>query len=121
MDIYKFLQNMNSRPEPYQYYTADKLWTDPYISRKMLEYHLDKNVNLASRKYEFIERSVDWLITRFILGSNSQVCDFGCGPGLYTTLLAEKGMKVTGIDFSRNSIEYAQKTARETASLRARR
>ena len=39
------------------------------------------------------------------------VGDFGCGPGLYTTRLAEKGANVTGIDFSERSIRYAKETA----------
>ncbi len=50
---------------------------------------------------------------RFNIGDTTRICDFGCGPGLYTTLFAEKGANVTGIDFSRRSIEYAKNTAVE--------
>ena len=37
--------------------------------------------------------------------------DFGCGPGLYTTRLAQKLADVTGIDFSKRSIRYAREIA----------
>lgn len=40
------------------------------------------------------------------------ILDLGCGPGLYTEILAKKGHKVTGIDFSENSIAYARKSAK---------
>ena len=45
----------------------------------------------------------------------TSIIDFGCGPGLYTTRLAEKGAKVTGIDFSKNSIDHAKNVALENA------
>jgi 2-polyprenyl-3-methyl-5-hydroxy-6-metoxy-1,4-benzoquinol methylase len=44
---------------------------------------------------------------------SKEIADFGCGPGLYTTMLAERGAVVTGIDFSENSIEYAKHIADE--------
>lgn len=36
-----------------------------------------------------------------------------CGPGLYTERLAKTNAAITGIDFSRNSIEYARSRARD--------
>jgi 2-polyprenyl-3-methyl-5-hydroxy-6-metoxy-1,4-benzoquinol methylase len=42
---------------------------------------------------------------------SSLIIDFGCGPGFYTKPLAKRGAKVTGIDFSGRSIEYAKKVA----------
>jgi 2-polyprenyl-3-methyl-5-hydroxy-6-metoxy-1,4-benzoquinol methylase len=39
------------------------------------------------------------------------ILDLGCGPGLYTEIMAERGHKVTGIDFSKNSIDYARNEA----------
>jgi 2-polyprenyl-3-methyl-5-hydroxy-6-metoxy-1,4-benzoquinol methylase len=79
----------------------------------MLEYHLNENINVSSRKKEFIERSVNWIVSYFGINETSHICDFGCGPGLYTTRFAEKGAKVTGIDFSKRSINYAEKTAQK--------
>jgi 2-polyprenyl-3-methyl-5-hydroxy-6-metoxy-1,4-benzoquinol methylase len=45
--------------------------------------------------------------------NNSEIADFGCGPGLYTNMLAERGAIVTGIDFSENSLKYAKQIAAE--------
>jgi len=44
---------------------------------------------------------------------NTEIADFGCGPGLYTTRLAERGAIVTGIDFSENSLRHAKQVADE--------
>ncbi|MFC1892323.1 class I SAM-dependent methyltransferase, partial [Thermodesulfobacteriota bacterium] len=87
------------------------LWNDKHISKKMLEVHLNEALDLASRNKGFIEKSVDWMVSRFNIGSDTRIADFGCGPGLYTSRLAEKGANVTGIDFSERSIRYAKETA----------
>lgn len=107
------LQKMGERPQPYEYYTADLLWTDPYVSEQMLGFHLDENLEMSSRKAAFIRRSVDWIISRFKVGVDTAICDFGCGPGLYAIPLAQTGADVTGIDFSPSSIAYARQTAQE--------
>lgn len=39
--------------------------------------------------------------------------DLGCGPGLYAARFAERGLRVTGVDFSRRSIDYAVGFAEE--------
>ena len=109
--MFELLEEINARPEPFQYYTAEALWTDEHTSRKMLEYHLNESVDVSSRKGEFIQRSVDWIASHFNVNSQTSIADFGCGPGLYTIRLAEKGADVTGIDFSERSIRYATETA----------
>jgi SAM-dependent methyltransferase len=113
MTIFQNLQKATRRPKPFEYYTAADLWTDKHIAEQMLTYHLDDSVDLASRNHAFIDRSVAWLVSRFEIGAGTAICDFGCGPGLYATRLAERGAEVTGIDFSENSIAYAQRTASE--------
>ena len=109
--MFELLKEINARPEPFQYYMAEALWTDEHTSKKMLEYHLNESVNVSSRKGEFIQRSVEWIASHFNVNSQTSIADFGCGPGLYTTRLAEKGVDVTGIDFSERSIRYATQTA----------
>lgn len=109
--MFELLEEINQRPEPFEFYTAEALWTDEYTSRKMLEYHLDESVDLSSRNIGFIHRSVAWIASRFNTGTGTSIADFGCGPGLYTIRLAEKGADVTGIDFSARSIRYAQAAA----------
>ncbi|MCG8347390.1 MAG: class I SAM-dependent methyltransferase [Chloroflexales bacterium] len=105
--LFQELEAINSRPQPFEFYTASELWTDEHTSKKMLSFHLDESVDLSSRNAKFIRQSVDWIVSRCGLSSNSSVVDFGCGPGLYTTQLAERHIKVTGIDFSQRSIQYA--------------
>lgn len=109
--MFERLEEINSRPAPYQYYTADELWTNDHTSRKMLEYHLNESLDLASRNREFIEKSVAWIVSRFGVNADTRIADFGCGPGLYTTRFAESNAVVAGIDFSDRSIQYAKKTA----------
>jgi 2-polyprenyl-3-methyl-5-hydroxy-6-metoxy-1,4-benzoquinol methylase len=112
------LERIYERPEPFEFYTARDLWTDEHTSAQMLSYHLNEAVDVASRNAEFIGRSVEWIATRFNIGTDTRIADFGCGPGLYTTPLAECGANVTGIDFSARSIEYAKAVAaREHLSI----
>lgn len=116
--MFEELKEINHRPEPFEYYTADDLWTDEHTSKQMLAYHLNEEVDISSRKGEFINRSVDWIIKKFDLNENKRVADFGCGPGLYCNRLAKCGAKVTGIDFSDRSISYAKDVAnREELSI----
>jgi len=109
--MFKELKEINSRPAPFQFYTADELWTNEHTSKQMLEYHLNDHVDLSSRNKEFIEQSVKWIISKFEIDKTTEIADFGCGPGLYTTRLAERGARVTGIDFSQNSLNYAKQVA----------
>ena len=109
--MFNDLKEINSQPKPFQFYTADELWTNEHTSKKMLEYHLDESIDVSSRKKRFIEHSVKWIVSHFNVNSKTEIADFGSGPGLYTTRLAEKGAIVTGIDFSKNSIEFAKQAA----------
>ena len=111
--LFKKLENINTKPQTFQYYTAEELWTDEHTSKEMLKYHLDENINASSRNKKFIEDSVNWIVSYFGIDKTSSICDFGCGPGLYTTRFAEKGAKVTGIDFSKRSTDYAKNIAQE--------
>jgi 2-polyprenyl-3-methyl-5-hydroxy-6-metoxy-1,4-benzoquinol methylase len=111
--MFKELKEINSRPAPFQFYTADQLWTNEHTSKQMLKYHLNESVDVSSRNKSFIEQSVEWIVSHFEVDKNTKIADFGCGPGLYTTRLAERGAIVTGIDFSDNSIEYAKRVAAE--------
>ncbi|MEM8702042.1 MAG: class I SAM-dependent methyltransferase [Pseudomonadota bacterium] len=91
-------------------YTAETLWTQPHLAKKMLELHLSQDTALASRPFVAIDRVIDWIDQSFGLDGKS-VCDLGCGPGLYTKRYAERGAIVHGLDFSRTSIDYARKHA----------
>ena len=106
--MFEKLEIINKRPEPFEFYTASDLWTDEYTSEQMLSFHLNKDIDISSRNSTFIDRSVEWITSRFSVGTRTKIADFGCGPGLYTTRLAQRQANVTGIDFSKRSIRYAQ-------------
>ncbi len=93
---------------------GEPFWDDPHISRQLLRSHLDPTVNLASRKPPIIEATVDWLVEKVGLEPGDSVLDLGCGPGLYCRQFFEKGLRVTGLDLSEVSIEYAREDFRET-------
>jgi len=109
--MFEELEKINERPEPFQFYTASDLWTDEHTSKQMLSFHLNEAIDVSSRNAEFINRSVEWIASEFNIGRDTKIADFGCGPGLYAARLAKRGANVTGIDFSKRSIEYAKEVA----------
>ncbi len=105
------LENINARPEPFEFYTASDLWTDEHTSEQMLRCHLNEDIDVSSWNAAFIDRSVEWIASHFNVGTGTKIADFGCGPGLYATRLAQRQAAVTGIDFSKRSIQYAREVA----------
>ncbi len=110
--MFKTLKEINTRPQPFEIYTAADLWTDDYTAKQMLGYHLNEDVDLSSRNRTFVDESAQWIVNKFDLGPGKAVADFGCGPGLYTTHFAEAGTDVLGIDFNHVAIDYAKKDAK---------
>ncbi len=107
------LAALNRRPQPFSAYTADVLWTDAHISARMLEAHLDAEGDMASRRTGSIDAIVAWMDGRFELAGKA-VLDLGCGPGLYASRMAERGARVTGLDFSARSVAYGRQAAVES-------
>jgi len=105
-DIY----NNTSKPNLYEKGNAI-MWTDEHISKQLLHVHLNANLDLGSRRTSTITSTVDWLLSDTEQKSLS-ILDLGCGPGLYSELLAKKGHRVTGVDFSSNSIAYAKQESK---------
>jgi SAM-dependent methyltransferase len=77
----------------------------------MLAEHLSQEHDLASRKSGTIDEHVDWIFSSVLGGLQARVLDLGCGPGLYSRRLADKGCTCVGIDFSPASIRYASEAA----------
>ena len=117
--MFEDLKKINTRPKPFEFYTASDLWTDEHASKQMLSFHLNEEIDVSSRNAAFIDQSVEWIVSHFNVGAGTKIADFGCGPGLYTMRLAKKQADVTGIEFSKRSIQYAQEVApREGMSIR---
>ena len=109
--MFEELEKINTRPKPFEFYTAKELWTDEHTSKQMLSFHLKEDIDLSSRNAAFIDRSVEWIASHFNVQPGTKIADFGCGPGLYARRLAQRQANVTGTDFSKTSIQYAQGVA----------
>src|SRR5262249_48987743 len=77
----------------------------------MLAAHLDPERDAASRRPEQIDREVAWLVALLGLAPGQTIVDLGCGPGLYCSRLARRGLTVTGVDISPVSLAYARRQA----------
>ncbi|MFC0877864.1 class I SAM-dependent methyltransferase [Saccharicrinis sp. FJH2] len=89
------------------------MWTDQHISKQLLEIHLNPEIDLASRKMSTIQETANWILNTQKEKGKLNILDLGCGPGLYSEIFARKGHCVTGVDISKNSIVYAQKSAKD--------
>ena len=88
-------------------------WNDPDFSRRMLNEHLSQEHDAASRRFEIIDKHIEWIHNQVLKGNPTRILDLGCGPGLYTSRLARLGHRCVGIDFSPASIAYARDQAEE--------
>jgi len=93
--------------------SSDKFWNDEHISKGMLEAHLNKDWEAATRKYDFVINSVEWISSIALPSLKNKLLDLGCGPGIYAELLKRKGYDVTGVDFSERSVNYAIESAKK--------
>ena len=108
-EIIDFLKKV---PELYTE-SDDAFWDDEHISKHMLAAHLNPDCESASRKQKEVKESVEWITNLCKDSVGSRLLDLGCGPGIYAEYLTENGFKVTGIDFSKRSINYAKKSCEE--------
>lgn len=105
------IDTLKMRPTAYMP-SPQPLWQDLYISRNMLEAHLNPTASAATRRHDFVRESVRFIAT---LRSGGDLLDLGCGPGIYAELFDEAGFSVTGVDFSKRSIEYARTSAQKNS------
>lgn len=106
----KKLIDLSKKPALYE--AGESLfWNDPHVAQQMLKAHLDQSSDLASYRLEKVQEIVDFCCSELCLVEGDTILDCGCGPGFYCERFNRKGLKVTGIDISENSINYAQKSA----------
>ncbi len=114
MNIQKLVQVFESHKAPALFEngkTQADFWDNEHISNMMLRAHLNPNLDAASRKPEIIDATCRWLQNTLNYRPGDRLLDLGCGPGLYTTRFQEQGLNVTGIDYSKRSINYAKEQA----------
>ncbi|WP_330578150.1 hypothetical protein [[Clostridium] symbiosum] len=71
-----------------------EFWNDEYISEQMLKAHLDPEFDGASRKSDFIEKSVAWITEQIPPADYPLLLDIGCGPGIMLKCLPKRGIKL---------------------------
>ena len=86
-------------------------WDDPDFSERMLAEHLSQEHNLASRRFDIIDRQVKWIHEETLGGTPTRLLELACGPGFYTSRLAALGHECVGIDYAPVSIRHAQEAA----------
>ena len=99
------LTSLQTPPAPYE--TGAEFWNDPWIARQLLQTHLDPSNDLASYKPETMTAICAYLPKAMGLASGAAMIDLGCGPGLYCAALSAAGYRMTGVDRSENSLQYA--------------
>ncbi len=103
------IHNKTVKPELYEI-GGSVMWTDSHISKQLLDVHLNSEIDLASRKTKTIKSTAEWILNHSGSGKLN-ILDLGCGPGLYSEILAKDGHEVTGVDFSSHSIKHAKNEA----------
>lgn len=98
------------KPQLYASSTGE-FWNDEHISKGMLAAHLNPQEDAATRKHEFLDRSVQWISKIAPPAQYKSLLDLGCGPGLYAQRFHKAGYRVAGVDFSSRSIAYAKEQA----------
>lgn len=105
------IKKLSAKPRLYEK-GSSVMWTDPYISKQLLELHLIDDHDIASRSRAKIEMITNWILQQADRGPLT-ILDLGCGPGLYAEQLASHGHSVTGVDYSTNTIQYAAMQAKK--------
>lgn len=114
MNIQQLFQVFESHKEPAYFENAktqEDFWDNDHISKMMLIAHLNPEWDAASRKPKTIEDTCQWLKKILNYQSGQSLLDLGCGPGLYTSKFYAQGLRITGIDYSKRSLDYAKNQA----------
>ncbi|MBI4576652.1 MAG: methyltransferase domain-containing protein [Planctomycetes bacterium] len=61
---------------------------------------------------------LDWVLATAGVEAGSRVCDLGCGTGISTRLMAERGLEVVGVDPNESMLEVARREGGPARYLR---
>lgn len=86
---------------------ADKQWFETWFDSPY--YH----ILYANRSAEEAEKFISAISEHLRIDNSNKVLDVACGKGRHSKTLAKLGFDVTGIDLSKNSIEYATQYAND--------
>lgn len=86
---------------------ADKQWFETWFDSPY--YH----VLYANRSTEEAEKFISAISEHLRIKNSAKVLDVACGKGRHSKTLAKLGFDVTGIDLSKNSIDYAKQYAHD--------
>lgn len=73
-----------------------------------------RHMGAAYLRYSFTkgtDQEVDFLVDALALEPGDRVLDVGCGPGRHALALAERGMRVTGVDISATFVDLGNRAA----------
>ncbi len=86
---------------------------DKSLNNSNIKLHYDKkvkkNINYVSRISPHFQAPYNFALKKIVSLSPSKVLDLGCGIGDLSVKISQKGIKVTGVDFSAESIKIANK------------
>ena len=105
--LFRRIEKLSVRPGLFET-EGERFWTDPYISKHVLNAHLDPDIDDASRNHETVRASARWIVETTGGTPGLRLLDLGCGPGLYCREFSRRDCRVTGIDHSDVSISYAK-------------
>lgn len=106
------LFTLMQRPQIYSR-SPHYIWTDDHVGQRMVDLHLDPDIDSASLKHSTISNQVQWISSRIGDPKGKSVLDIGCGPGLFCERFDDVGFEVTGVDFNAHSLSYARARAKE--------
>jgi len=85
---------------------TDAWWANAYNQMRALQFYYHYiDFRTAQPEIPFIEAALS-------LAPRAQILDLGCGNGRHAILLAQKGYRVTGVDYSEEALEMAKEEAK---------
>ena len=71
--MFKELTDIFKKPQLYRHANSTELWNNPHISTQMLRFHLDPNIDAASRTKDFMDKSINWISGIINICSKSKI------------------------------------------------